>query len=116
MKRLRDIRRSNAMRIEMGTIYGGMGTVKIGSWTGSVIWGSDEDGWEHVSVAPFDRTVTPTWDDMCKLKDIFFEDDEMAIQIHPRKSEYVNMVENCLHLWRPKDEALLEGLEKGVRM
>lgn len=42
----------------------------------------------------------PTWDDMCMIKDIFFEDDESVIQIHPAKDQYVNNVSNCLHLWR----------------
>ncbi len=38
---------------------------------------------------------------MCTLKDIFFDDEEEAYQIHPKKSQYVNGVENCLHLWKP---------------
>lgn len=38
---------------------------------------------------------------MCVLKDIFFGEEEEVYQIHPKKSQYVNRVENCLHLWRP---------------
>lgn len=52
----------------------------------------------HVSISPFGKRM-PTWDDMCDLKDAFFEDEERAYQIHPKKSEYVNVSENCLHLW-----------------
>ena len=99
------------MRVESATIHGGVGTVTIGSWTGSVIWGADEDGWEHVSVSPFDHSILPSWDDMCRLKDIFFDEEEMALQFHPRKSQYVNKMENCLHLWRPKDPQMLKVLE-----
>ena len=67
----------------------------------SVCWGRDEDGFEHVSVSPKNENRMPTWEDMCVLKDIFFRDDEEVYQIHPKKSEYVNVKENCLHLWRP---------------
>ena len=68
--------------------------------TCSVIWSENEDGMEHVSVSPKKKFRVPTWDDMCVLKDVFFEDEEEAYQIHPKKSEYVNAVENCLHLWK----------------
>ena len=57
-------------------------------------------------MAPYRHEVTPSWDDMCKLKDIFFREDETVIQYHPAKSQYVNMVTNCLHLWRPQNETL----------
>lgn len=67
-------------------------------------WGG---GWEHISVSPLKKNVTPTWEQMCKVKDIFFHDDEAVIQIHPPKSEYVNNRPNCLHLWRPIDHDLI---------
>lgn len=68
-------------------------------WLGSVIC-STGAGWEHCSVAPFKRRYIPTWEDMSKLKELFFKDDEAAIQIHPPKAEYINNLPNCLHLWR----------------
>ena len=111
MKALKHIRRSGAIRVELADIHGGMGTIAIGSWTGSVVWGTDEGGWEHVSVSPYDRSIMPSWDDMCKVKSIFWEDDDMALQFHPKKSEYVNMVDNCLHLWAPKDAEIKKMLE-----
>lgn len=55
-------------------------------------------GWEHVSVSLPDRT--PTWEEMCLVKDLFFRDDETVIQYHPPKSSYVNAHNFCLHLWR----------------
>lgn len=68
---------------------------------GTVIASRNEDGWEHVSIRLF-KTKLPTWADMCEVKDIFWEDEEQVVQIHPRKSQYVNIVE-AFHLWRPAD-------------
>lgn len=70
------------------------------------------DGWEHVSVSPKHKYNIPTWNDMCVLKDIFFDDEEEVYQIHPKKSEYVNLSENCLHLWKPIGHELGELVEK----
>ncbi len=39
-------------------------------------------------------------------KDMFFKEDEIVVQYHPAKSEYVNNMPNCLHLWRPTNGAL----------
>lgn len=78
---------------------GGMGEFTRGNRKGmSVIW-SYGGGWEHVSIDG--RTRMPTWDEMCDLKDMFWNDDECAVQYHPPKSEYVNNLKYCLHLWRP---------------
>ena len=78
----------------------------IGKLKGSVVFTEEEDGWEHVSFSPYDHSKLPSWDDMCQLKDIFWEDEETVIQIHPKKSEYVNIRQNCLHLWRNKNVPL----------
>ncbi len=58
-------------------------------------------GWEHVSVSRDDRC--PTWDEMCQVKDLFWDEDDCVVQYHPPKSDYVNIHKNCLHLWRPMD-------------
>lgn len=55
-------------------------------------------GWEHVSVSLPDRC--PTWDEMCRVKELFWKSSETVIQFHPRKSEYKNQHPYCLHLWR----------------
>lgn len=65
----------------------------------SVCVGRNEDGWEHVSIELFARRL-PTWEEMCFVKDLFWDDEEEVVQIHPKKSQYVNMTE-ALHLWRP---------------
>jgi hypothetical protein len=68
-------------------------------WEGSIIV-SNGAGWEHVSVAPRKKHIMPSWEDMCFVKNLFWNEDEAVIQIHPEKSEYVSNVPNCLHLWR----------------
>lgn len=60
---------------------------------------SDGMGWEHVSVSRPDRM--PTWAEMCRIKDLFWDGDDVVIQYHPREAEYVNNHSRCLHMWRP---------------
>lgn len=59
---------------------------------------ADGGGWEHVSVSVYNRC--PTWDEMNYVKNIFWSEDDVVIQIHPSKSDYVNNHPYCLHLWR----------------
>jgi hypothetical protein len=59
----------------------------------------ESEWWEHVSVSTQGRT--PTWDEMCWVKDLFWLEEECVVQYHPPRSEYVNCHPNCLHLWRP---------------
>lgn len=74
-------------------------------------------GFEHLSVSTPART--PTWDEMCKMKEIFWRDDEVCMQLHPKKEEYVNNHNYCLHIWKPIDKeiptppSILVGLRKG---
>lgn len=62
---------------------------------------SVEDGWEHVSVSLGNRC--PTWDEMCFVKNLFWDEEDIAIQFHPAKSEYVNLHPYALHLWRKEN-------------
>ncbi len=39
---------------------------------------------------------------MNKVKDLFFEESEAVMQLHPPKKDYVNSHPYCLHLWRPR--------------
>lgn len=68
-----------------------------------------EGGWDHVSVVLYKRRL-PTWTEMCEVKDLFFDPEEDAVQIHPKESEYVDIVD-ALHLWRPHngDWSLMNG-------
>lgn len=66
--------------------------------------------WEHVSitVAPHNKKATrcPTWEEMCYIKELFWEPEDVVIQFHPKKSEYINMHPFCLHLWRSIDQVI----------
>ena len=61
-------------------------------------------GWDHVSVSFHDRC--PTWDEMCYIKDLFFEAGECVMQLHPAKKDYINMHPYVLHLWRPQQSEI----------
>jgi hypothetical protein len=65
---------------------------------------SDGGGWQHVSVStPF---RTPTWEEMCLVKGIFWDAEDTVLQYHPPESEYVNNHPYCLHLWRPTEQSI----------
>lgn len=61
-------------------------------------------GWDHVSVSRRDRC--PTWDEMCQVKDLFWDGDDCVMQLHPPKSDYINNHNFCLHIWRPTDSVI----------
>lgn len=87
--------------------YGNNGAFSIPSPLGRgrelFVIASDGAGWEHVScdARMGNKQMTPLWDEMCYLKDVFWDGEDTVIQYHPPKSEYVNMQPNTLHLWRP---------------
>lgn len=56
---------------------------------------------EHVSVSIVDEHRCPSWDEMCAVKNTFWDPDDCVIQFHPPKSDYVNYNWKVLHLWRP---------------
>lgn len=64
-------------------------------------WGC---GFEHLSVST--PTRTPTWEEMCFMKDIFWNEDEVCMQLHPKKEEYVNNHNFCLHIWKPINQEI----------
>ena len=54
---------------------------------------------EHASVSRCVGTALPGWTEMEELKEILWQDEEECYQVHPKKSQYVNMVSHCLHIW-----------------
>ena len=60
---------------------------------------SDGLDWEHVSVSL--PTRCPTWDEMCRVKALFWDVEDCVMQLHPPESDWVNNHSYCLHLWRP---------------
>jgi hypothetical protein len=57
-------------------------------------------GWEHVTVETNHRI--PSWDEMCFVKNLFWQEEECVVEYHPPLSQYVKYNPYCLHLWRPK--------------
>jgi len=62
------------------------------------------DGWDHVSVSLKNRC--PNWKEMCFIKNLFFEPDELVVQFHPPVKDYVNIGKNVLHMWRPWEQEI----------
>lgn len=90
---------------------------------------SDQLGWDHVSITLHQKKTNihrskvyvggrtkivkktneyydpvgrcPTWEEMCFIKSVFWEDEEEVVQFHPAKKDHVNNHQYCLHLWRP---------------
>src|SRR4030095_1732030 len=70
--------------------------------------GSDvAEKWEHVSVHAYRGRLgdprkmrVPTWREMSYIKDLCWDDEDVVMQLHPKKSEYVNNHPYVLHLWR----------------
>lgn len=79
---------------------------------------SDGGGWEHVSVSLPQRQRSPTWEEMCWIKSLFWRDDETVIQYHPAEDDYVNCHPFCLHLWKPigvdlpKPDPIMVGIRR----
>ncbi len=106
---MKDLTALDKFRVNEREIFGTTGDSGCGAFKVYVngrsffVVASNGMGWEHVSVSPCNqkRKTCPTWDEMCAIKDMFFEPEETVVQYHPAKSEYVNMHPYCLHLWRP---------------
>lgn len=74
--------------------------------------GNEAVPWEHVSIRMGERRKKklrdriPTWEEMCKVKDIFWDKDECVMQLHPPQEDYVNIHPCVLHLWKPHDNSI----------
>ena len=120
MKSLEDIKQNRYIEIKRegrdgigGVIYDKKTRVKLNF---IMSWGA---GWEHCSVSITDRYKrTPSWEQMCFIKDSFWNEDECCIEYHPAKKDYVNNHNYCLHIWKPIDQeiptppSLMVGLKK----
>lgn len=72
-------------------------------WTASGLPGKP---WEHVSVSVRGANRCPNWPEMHFIKQVFWDDEDCVMQLHPPKSDYVNCHPFVLHLWRPIEEAI----------
>lgn len=73
-------------------------TTKSGEVLRILSSGNEDNNWEHVSVSLENRT--PTWEEMCFVKSLFWGGHETVLQFHPKITRYVNHHEHCLHLWK----------------
>ena len=99
MRTIVEIKQNQKLEIQKQTIDGVAGILHMTGLIHCTVIASWGGGWEHVSVCPSNRT--PDWDEMNAIKDMFWNDDEVVMQLHPAKSNYVNLMTKCLHLWRP---------------
>jgi len=60
---------------------------------------SDGLEWEHVSVSRKSRM--PTYEDMVRAKDLFWDEEDCVMQLFVPKSDHINYHPYCLHMWRP---------------
>lgn len=83
MKQIEDIKKSlpYVKKIDINTYSS---EIVVGKYKGSVVFSNNERGYEHVSFCPYNGRL-PDWDAMCELKDAFFDDEEEAYQIMPKK-------------------------------
>lgn len=99
--------RITAGRMASDARWGNNGAFMIPAQPGQArlaVIASEGEGWEHVSVSTSFRC--PSWEEMCKVKAMFWDAEDCVVQYHPPASEYVNDHPYCLHLWRPTEGAL----------
>lgn len=63
-----------------------------------------KNGWEHISISLYATQRTPSYEEMVTLKNLFWKPSETCIEVHPKKSEYINVHPYCLHIWKKADE------------
>ena len=61
-------------------------------------------GWDHVSVSLQQRC--PNWREMSFIKDLFWNESEVVMQLHVAKKDHINLHPYCLHLWKPLDQEI----------
>lgn len=112
----------NRFRIKTGPMgsndqIGNYGAFAVRFKTGPLfnVVASEGDGWEHVSVSIPSKQRCPTWEEMCQIKDLFWDAEDLVIQFHPPASNYVNVHPYTLHLWRKyKTNDFVEMPPKGM--
>ncbi len=123
MKSIQEILKTPRLQIVTTGADGGMGYAHLISSKKphpAVVVFSNGGGWDHVSVSFSNRT--PTWEEMVEIKKLFFLPDEVAFELHPIESEYVNNMPYCLHIWRnqqrpiPTPPSWMVGAKRGQTM
>lgn len=70
--------------------------------------------WDHIAIDLEELGRCPTYPEMCKIKELFWADsNQLALQIHPSQSDYVDIKHFRLHLWRNANVS--ERAEKALK-
>ena len=109
---LEKLAKANRWRIRTGK----MGSDDTAGWNGAFIvpleghmWQvliSDGMGFRHLSATNAQKSMLPSWNVMCRLRDYFFADDAWVMQLHPPKDEYINDHPYVLHLWESLNDPI----------
>jgi hypothetical protein len=62
------------------------------------------EGWDHISVSR--PTRCPNWPEMSFIARLFFNDNEVAYQLHLPEAQWISNHPFCLHWWRPWEAAI----------
>ena len=57
---------------------------------------------EHLVVSTKDEC--PNWEQISKIKKVFFNEYEIDFQLRPVKIEYINNEKYCIHIWKFKTQ------------
>ena len=69
-----------------------------------LVMASNDAGWDHASVSRKNRV--PNWAEMSFIHRLFFNDDEVAMQLHLPPKQHINCHPYVLHLWRCHNEPI----------
>lgn len=64
---------------------------------------TNDDGMLHLSMSHEDGRTFPTWDEMKAVRYKWLPPDKTFGILFPPAENYVNVAENCFHLWEIKD-------------
>ena len=98
---MKDLDKLAHLAIERGFDGGAFLVKSPRSHAKMMVVASTGEGWDHVSVSL--RNRCPTWDEMERVKRMFFRPDETAMQLHVPPAAHISVHPYCLHLWRPQD-------------
>lgn len=112
MTTLEKLRKAERWRVKTGSI----GSNETCGWNGAFVVPldgglyhvliSDHGGWRHLSIKNAQNREIPSWQTMCRVKELFWGDEEWVVQYHPARDDYVNDHPGVLHLWQPIEEKL----------
>lgn len=108
LNRFRDVGAEIKLAKCPGNENNGVFRININKNQQFLILASTAMGWEHVSVSikKASRSVKdrcPTWEEMKKIKEMFFLPSEWVVEYHPAIEKNISISNYCLHLWRPKE-------------